>query len=98
MGTVLTAESQRLHYLVRLGDEQMGDMRATKTIGIKEKYLIESKIKIDKMIKFDFFNEVIKKEHSLSSFLIVFFKIRSGLLLVFLEIMPDKVILDHKKS
>ena len=53
MGTVLTAESQRLHYLVRLGDEQMGDMRATKTIGIKEKYLIESKIKIDKMIKFD---------------------------------------------
>ena len=50
------------------------------------------------MIKFDFFNEGIKKEHSLSSFLLVFVKIRSGLLLVFLEIMPDKVILDHKKS
>ena len=53
MGTVLPNQAQQLHYLVRLGDEPMGDMRATKTIGSKEKYLIESKIKIDKMIKFD---------------------------------------------
>ena len=30
--------------------------------------------------------------------IIVFVKMRSGLLLVFMEICPDKVILDHKKS
>ncbi len=53
MGAVGFAQSQHLHYIVRLGDEQMGDMRATKTIGSKEKYLIESKIKVEKMIKLD---------------------------------------------
>ena len=53
MGTVLPNQAQQLHYLVRLGDEPMGDMRATKTKGIKEKYLMESKIKVEKMLKID---------------------------------------------
>lgn len=53
IAAVGTAQTQHLHYRVRLGDESMGDMHATKTIGTKEKYLIESKIKVEKMIKMD---------------------------------------------
>lgn len=53
MGFVFSSQAQNLHYLIRLDNQQMGDMHATKTKGKKEKYLMESKIKVDKMIKID---------------------------------------------
>lgn len=58
MGTTLASQAQNLHYIVRLENEQMGNMYATKTKGNKEKYLMESKIKIEKMIKLDLFYKI----------------------------------------
>lgn len=58
MGITLSSLGQNLHYLIRLDNEQMGDLHATKTKGSKEKYLMESKIKIEKMIKVDLFYKI----------------------------------------
>lgn len=58
MGFALSSQGQNLHYLIRLDNEQMGDMHATKTKGSKEKYLMESKIKVEKMIKIDLFYKI----------------------------------------
>jgi hypothetical protein len=58
MGFTLLNQGQNLHYLIRLDNEQMGDMHASKTKGSKEKYLMESKIKVEKMIKVDLFYKI----------------------------------------
>ena len=58
IGVALTSEAQNLHYLVRLDNEHMGDMYASKTKGSKELYLMESKIKVEKMIKIDLFYKI----------------------------------------
>ncbi len=58
MSATLSTQAQNLHYLIRLDNEQMGDMHATKTKGSKEKYLMESKIKVEKLIKIDLFYKI----------------------------------------
>lgn len=50
--------AQNLRYSIRLGNEKMGEMKASKTGSTKSKYHLESRIKVEKMISIDFFYQI----------------------------------------
>lgn len=54
----MTAYSQKLKYSVKLNDEEIGVMSASREKAKNIKYLVESEIKVEKIMEFNFFYKV----------------------------------------